>query len=134
MRSVRTAAFTCLSLLATAPAFAHEISNGRITVDFDVSGTGTSDRVDSISWINSDGNSTGNLAMQGGPVNCGDPQEFFGQSYGDSDGGTMLMVVDGATAKWKSKNDTSGSSKTSGKDTCYTLIGKTIYQRNDRSA
>src|SRR6185437_10609546 len=72
-----------------------------------------------------DGVSTGNLVTFGGPVNCGDPQEFFGQSYGDTDGGMMLMVVDGATAKWKSKNDASGTSKTTGNDTCFTLMGKT---------
>jgi hypothetical protein len=125
MRSVRTAAFAGLSLLAAVPASANELSNGRITVDFDTTNSGTADRVDSITWINSNGASTGNLAMQGGPVNCGDAQEFFGESYGDTDGGPLNMVVDGATAKWKSGNDTTGTSKTTGKDACFTLSGKT---------
>jgi hypothetical protein len=125
MRSVRTAAFAGLSLLAAVPAFANELSNGRITVDFDVSGSQTADRVDSISWINSSGTSTGNLAVAGGPVNCGDPQEFFGASYSDSDGGPLGMIVNGASAKWTSKNDTSGTSKTTGKDACFTLSGRT---------
>jgi hypothetical protein len=123
MRFAHSMPLMFAALLSAAPAFAHELSNGRITVDFNDGPT--SDLVDSIAWINSDGVSTGNLVVSGGPLNCGDPQEFFGQSYGDSDGGTMLMVVDGATAKWTSKNNVSGTSKTKGTDTCFTLMGKT---------
>ena len=123
MRFVWPTIMTCAVLMSAAPAFAHELTNGRITVDFDDGPT--ADRVDSIAWIDSDGVSTGNLATSGGPVNCGDPQEFFGQAYGDTDGGTMLMVVDGATAKWKSKNAVSGTSKANGSDACFTLMGKT---------
>jgi hypothetical protein len=136
MHPVRHFAAALLALLAAAPAFANELSNGRITVDFDLSGSDTADRVDSIAWTNSDGTSTGNLATAGGPVNCGDAQEFFGQAYGDSDGGTMLMVVDGASAKWNSKNAASGTSKVSGRDECFTLMGKTTtaYSLSSKSS
>jgi hypothetical protein len=113
-------------LLAASPAFANELTNGRITVDFATGGgTQTMDRVDAISWIDSDGVSTGNLAVAGGGVNCGDPQEFFGQAYSDLDGGTPLFIVQGSQAKWKPKGDAQGTSKANGKDDCLTLNGKT---------
>jgi hypothetical protein len=118
-----------LPLAFCASASAHELSNARITAVLADGSAGlnttTMDRVDSLSWINSDGVSTGNIVANSGGSNCGDPQEFFGQSYGDTDGNNLLMVVLGASAKWKQNDDLGGTSKTTGENLCVPLGGKT---------
>ena len=68
--------------------------------------TADADRVDFISWINSDGATVSNYVAVGGPLHCGDPQEFFGEAYGDSsDSGVPLplAVIGGVTSVWSSK-------------------------------
>ncbi len=136
----RVLILTCSLLLTAATASAHELTNGRITVvQADGSNgynTTTQDRVDSISWINGTGNSTGNLASNGGPASCGDPSEFFGESYDDHDFAGLFLVNVGATATWKSNNAVSGTSKTTSKDACLTLSGKTTtsYQLSSSKA
>jgi hypothetical protein len=126
---MRTAPFLVFAsgiLLVAVPALANELTNGRITVDFNTDKSSkTMDRVDSITWIDSDGVQSGNFVSAGGPTDCGDPQEYFGQSYGDNDGTNLFMVVAGANARWKSSSASSGTSKTTGKDSCFTLSGKT---------
>ncbi len=95
---------------ARAPAQAHELDNGRLDVVFADPNTGLStddsDRVDEISWIASDGTSTGNLAANGGPLHCNDPQEFFGESYGESGDAHPYLVIAGDTATWTQKAGT----------------------------
>lgn len=125
MRAATFPIFLSTLLLSAMPAAAHELTNGRITAEFATGGSKTMDRLDSLTWINSDGVQTANLVAAGGPPDCGDPQEFFGEAYSDSDSFILFMVVAGANAKWNQTNDTSGTSKTTGKDTCFTLSGKT---------
>lgn len=137
---MRAAVFLTIAsaiLISAMPVAANELTNGRITVDFNSNGSSkTMDRVDSLTWIDSDGVQSGNFVSAGGPPDCGDPQEFFGQSYSDSDSDLLLMVVAGTDAKWKSANDTSGTSKTTGKDTCFILSGRTttVYTLNVTAA
>ncbi|HEX3665062.1 MAG TPA: hypothetical protein VHU23_07510 [Rhizomicrobium sp.] len=133
MRSASIFVLAYLLISTVMPVCANELSNGRLTVDFDLSGSKTADRVDSVVWINSDGTATANLAVAGGPVNCGDPQEFFGESYGDLDDRALELIANGSSAKWKQKKATSGTSKTNGKDTCTALLGKTttVYSLAD---
>jgi hypothetical protein len=96
------------SLCAASQAFAtgNVIANSRISVDFDDPDTGMfagdADRVDSISWINSSGNSTGNLAANSyGFTTCNDPDEFFGEAEGEPDEAQApLMVTAGEVSTW----------------------------------
>ena len=125
MRAASSLILASALLLSATPAPAHELTNGRITAELATGGSKTMDRMDSITWINSDGVLSGNYVANGGPPDCGDPQEFFGEAYSDSDSFVLLMVVAGASAKWNQANDTSGTSKTTGKDTCFILSGKT---------
>ncbi len=92
-----------LSLFA-ALAFSHAagastLANGRITVVFaQPPNTTDHDRVDSISWIDSSGASTGNLAANGGD-RCGDVAEFFGDSYGTNEPSALIAVFAGSVSK-----------------------------------
>jgi hypothetical protein len=113
---------TFAALLAAAPASAHEYTNGRITVDqADGSGglsTTNSDRIDAISWVDSTGTSTGNIAANGNSVVCGDPEEFFGESYGDGDDAEPYMVIYGTVSSWKPSGTLGGTAHTNGRKTC----------------
>jgi predicted ribosomally synthesized peptide with SipW-like signal peptide len=53
-------------------------------------------------------------AVDGGPF-CDDPLEFFGQSYGDMDGGGLYLAIAGSSASWTQKSTASGTSKTTGR-------------------
>jgi hypothetical protein len=116
---------TFVALMSAVPAFANQLANSRITLEFDTNDSGTADRVDSLVWIDSQGQATSNLAVSGGGPYCGDPLEFFGQSYGDVDGGGLYLVIAGSSAKWTQKSAASGTSKTTGTDTCAQVVGKT---------
>ncbi|HTT97560.1 MAG TPA: hypothetical protein VMF58_05885 [Rhizomicrobium sp.] len=121
--------------LAATPALAdgHTLSNSRLSITFGSSlngyGTTDSDRVDAISWINSDGATVSNYVTSGGPMHCGDPQEFFGEAYGDNgDEGVPLphAVTPGVTSKWKGAKPTAGKTTISSLETCDdTLDAKT---------
>src|SRR5579871_6227467 len=108
------------------------LSNGRISVDFDDPSTGfftgDSDRVDSISWINSNGDSTGNLAANSlNNLTCNDPDEFFGESEGEPDEAQApLMISPGVVSNWSGSTGKKGSTNTTGRD-CNgnALSGKT---------
>jgi hypothetical protein len=119
------AGLACLALSSAGPAMANQLANSRITVELDTGGSTTADRVDSLVWIDSQGVATPNLAVSGGGPYCGDPLEFFGQSYGDVDGGGLYLVIAGSSAKWTQRTGASGTSKTTGMDSCATVVGKT---------
>jgi hypothetical protein len=128
MRNVRSVGIACLAITLGLPAFGHTLSNSRITVKFDTSGSTTADRLDSLVWIKSNGVATSNLAVSGGTVCGGDPIEFFGQSYGDvyvSQMSPPLFIVQGASATWVKNSSSSGTSTTTGSDSgsCATLDG-----------
>jgi hypothetical protein len=64
----------------------------RITMTFDAT---NAERVTGLTWVDSDGTATANLAVSGGSGACGDPTEFFGQSYGVGEGTTPYVVFAG---------------------------------------
>ena len=121
----------CLSAgLAVSEAAAdggHTLDNARLTILFGSTangyGTNDADRVDAVTWVNSSGTSVTNYVTSGGPLHCGDPQEFFGEAYGDygtsGDTGVPIphAVVPGVTSIW------SGTAATHGSTAIRTLVG-----------
>ena len=99
--------FILLATITAQPAFAagHVLDNGRVHVDFADPASGYStinnDRVDTVTWTNPHGAVTGNMASNGGPTNCGDPLEFFGQAYGDEGDAHPFLVFSGNTSPWQ---------------------------------
>ena len=91
--------------LAAAP---HILDNGRVHVTLADPGTGLTtadaDRVDSITWTTSAGTVTPNLAANGGPLHCNDPQEYFGQAYGEAGSARPYLVFAGETSTWSAKS------------------------------
>jgi hypothetical protein len=122
-------------LFAAAPARAdgHTLQNARLTIVLGSSAggftTADADRVDSISWIDSDGTPVTNYVAAGGPLHCGDPQEFFGEAYGDSsDSGVPvpLAVIAGVTSVWSGTTALKGTAAIGSLASCdATLDAKT---------
>jgi len=122
------------ALFAASHALAtgNVIANSRISVDFDDPSTGLftgdADRVDSITWIDSSGNSTGNLAADSyNNTYCNDADEFFGEAEGEPDEAQPpLMVTVGEVSTWTGVNALTGKTATTGRD-CNNnkLSGKT---------
>jgi hypothetical protein len=108
--NIMIALLGCLcGIVAASAALAdgHTLHNARLSILFGSSSTGyttnDADRVDAISWLNSAGAPVTNYVAVGGPTHCGDPQEFFGEAYGDSgDTGVPLpnIVIGGVTSTW----------------------------------
>lgn len=77
------------------------IASARFELQLDTAGYDNHDpeRVDSLTWIDSDGNPTGNLAAQSGsslfgcPSGPQEPGEFFGQSFGAGGTGPGIVVA-----------------------------------------
>ena len=93
-----------LALALTAPAAAVTINTStktvtaaRVAMEFTAANPNDPERVTSLKWIDSDGVQTANLASSGGS-SCGEPVEFFGQSYGGAGG----FVVAGSAGTWTS--------------------------------
>lgn len=123
---MRATGLTMAALLAAAPAVAETtLTNGRITAV--LGGTTTelpfanNERMDSLSWIDSNGVSTANVVRSGGNF-CGDPIEFFGQSYGVSE--AFWMVIAGAQTSWKPGLNPAlgGKAVGTGKNACATAL------------
>ena len=118
------ASLALLAALGSTPALATELTNGRITVDFDTNPSFPApdqDRVDSISWIQSDGTSTGNLAASSPFGECGDVSEFFGQSYdeGSVPDTPVQAIIAGSLSNWTDVDSgLSGYSKATQAKTC----------------
>lgn len=119
----------------------HTLAGSKITLVFADPGTGftatTSDRLDSITWIDSTGTPINIVPQHGGPVVCGDPIEFFGQSYGEPEGTSPTLVVAGNTSAWTSPSATTGKAKTTGSNCQGRLDAKvvtkyTVYTSPDR--
>jgi hypothetical protein len=62
-------------------------------------GSGNVERMEGLEWRNSEGTLSGNLAASGGG-SCGDPSEFWGESYGNADGFGPGPVVGGSRGTW----------------------------------
>jgi hypothetical protein len=65
----------------------------RITIAFDAV---NAERVTNLAWLDSSNVTTGNLAASGGGPTCGDPVEFFGESYGAPENTSPVLVAGGS--------------------------------------
>ena len=115
-----------------AAASGHTLQNSRLTILFgsDTNGytTNDADRVDAIAWVNSAGAAVTNLVTSGGALHCGDPQEFFGEAYGDSgDIGVPRpnAVIGGVISKWTGKLPTTGKTAIKSLQTCDETLDAT---------
>jgi hypothetical protein len=93
-------------LLFAAPfagAVGQVLHNERLAVDFgdlQVEAFVNLNRVDRIRWIDSSGVARINYVANGGPLICGDPQEFFGQAAGDIEVDDSRVIVPGMQGTW----------------------------------
>jgi len=55
-----------------------------------------------------------NWVANGGPLHCGDPQEFFGQAYGEPEGAFPPLVIAGYPSTWTGGTARSARSSTTG--------------------
>jgi hypothetical protein len=118
-----TAAAMLAATASLAHAAGHVLANARLSVTFadtSVFAFPDADRVDAISWIDSDGNARSGYVAAGGPSHCGDPQEFFGQSYGEPEGTLPLMVIGGVVDTWSGTGALKGAAATSMTGFCDT--------------
>jgi hypothetical protein len=124
MPSLRNAAFVATITLASAPFPAlcqgHSLSNAALAIGFATSSTYTStdaDRVDSITWQGSHG-AVSNFVANGGPQHCNDPQEYFGQAYGDGGSARPYAVVGGTVSKWTGTGSLAGATQVTSLTSC----------------
>jgi hypothetical protein len=102
----------------------HTVTTGKFAIQF---GNATTDapndpeRIDSLTWKNSSGVQSGNLAMRGGTY-CGDSLEYWGQSYGSVEGQQPYLVVGGSAGTWTSPAAGQVVIKTNTSTTCGTHI------------
>jgi hypothetical protein len=83
----------------------HTVTTGRFHLQFGNATTNVPndpERLDSLTWKNSAGTVSGNLAVRGGSLCGGDAQEFWGESYGSTEGQTPFLVVAGTAGAWTS--------------------------------
>jgi hypothetical protein len=113
-------------------ASGHTLQNTRLVILFGSNTNGYSatdaDRVDAISWINSAGTAVTNLVTSGGALHCGDPQEFFGEAYGDNgDIGVPRpnAVIGGVISKWTGKLPIKGATAIKSLTTCDSTLDAT---------
>jgi hypothetical protein len=138
MRPLQKNHFLALVALATSAATAHAntLTNGTLTIGLATSTTYTTanaDRVDAIQWVGSSTVFT-NYVANGGPLHCNDPQEFFGQAYGDS-GLEPYAVITGTQSKWKAKNALAGKTTVTSTTSCeFTLdaLATTAYALSNK--
>src|SRR3954454_5760588 len=101
-RGVTLAVVLALALAAQAAAVTittppKTVTAARVEMEFTAANPNDPERVTSLKWTDSDGVQTANLASSGGSA-CGEPVEFFGQSYGSAGG----FVVAGSAGTWTS--------------------------------
>ena len=83
----------------------HTVTTGKFHLQF---GNSTTDlpndpeRIDTLTWKNSSGVVSGNLAARGGSQCASDSLEYWGESYGSTEGQTPFLVVAGNTGPWTS--------------------------------
>jgi hypothetical protein len=104
----------------------HTVTTGKFVVQFGNSTTNPPndpERIDSLTWKNSSGTVSGNLAVRGGSVPCNaDAQEYWGQSYASTEGQAPGLVVGGSVGTWKSPAAGQVVIKTDTTTTCGTHI------------
>jgi hypothetical protein len=106
------------------------LTGGTIQVDFGDPSTGlpatTLDRIDQITWSGGNGSLAGqNLAAHGGSGACGDPTEFFGQSFGEPEeqGTSPVIIYAGEAAVASNQTGLTLTTTTTGKDCNGAPIG-----------
>ena len=102
----------------------HTVSTGKFHLQFGNSTTNVPndpERIDSLTWKNSSGTQSGNLAVRGGTY-CGDAQESWGESYGSVEGQQPYLVVGGSAGTWTSPATGQVVIKTNTPATCGTHI------------
>jgi hypothetical protein len=83
----------------------HTVTTTKFAIQFGNKTTDTPndpERIDSLTWKNSHGMVSANLAARGGSLCNGDSQEFWGQSYGSTLGQTPFLVVAASAGSWTS--------------------------------
>jgi len=83
----------------------HTVTTSKFAIQFGNSTTNPPDdpeRIASLTWKDSSGTVSGNLAADGGTVCNGDALEYWGQSYGSVEGQQPFLVVGGSAGKWTS--------------------------------
>jgi hypothetical protein len=114
-----------LHTASAMPSAGRTLQNARLTIVFGSTAnaytTQDKDRVDAVSWVNSAAATVSNYVTSGGPQHCGDPQEFFGEAYGDN-GDTGVprphAVIGGITAKWSNGSATAGTASVKSLTSC----------------
>jgi hypothetical protein len=131
----------CTAAASAALADGHTLHNARLSITFGSSANGyttnDADRVDAISWVNSAGVTVANYVTSGGPLHCGDPQEFFGEAYGDSgDIGVPLpnAVIGGVTSVWSGTSATKGNTAVASLTSCDETLDATTTTQYALSA
>ena len=79
------------------------------------------ERIDSLTWKNSHGVVSGNLATRGGS-SCGDSSEYWGESYASTEGQAPGLVVGGSAGTFTSPAAGQVTIKTNTSTTCGTHI------------
>jgi hypothetical protein len=115
-RSLPLLAAALLAGMGAAHAAGHVLSNSRLSITFGDTAVfpfDDPDRVDAITWKDSNGNPRSNYVANGGPLHCGDPQEYFGQSYGEPEGTLPYMIIGGLVDTWTGTGALKGNTATS---------------------
>jgi hypothetical protein len=106
----------------------HTVSTSKFHIQFGNSTTNPPndpERIDSLTWKNSSGTVSGNLAVQGGTYCTTDAREWWGQSYGSVEGQQPYLIVGGSAGTWKSPAAGQVVIKTNTPATCATHIPMT---------
>jgi hypothetical protein len=132
---------SCIGMVRAVAADGHTLANARLSFVFgsDAHGytTNDADRVDAITWLNSGGTPVTNYVTSGGPLHCGDPQEFFGEAYGDTgDTGVPLpnAVVGGVTSTWSGTGKKRGTATIASLTSCDETLDATTTTTYQMSA
>jgi hypothetical protein len=102
----------------------HTVSTSKFHVQFGNTTTNKPndpERIDSLTWKNPKGAVSANLAAQGGGY-CSDVREWWGQSYGSTEGQQPYLIVGGSAGTWKSPAAGQVVIKTNAPPTCATHI------------
>src|SRR5262249_3369788 len=83
----------------------HSVTTTKFHIQFGNSTTNKPsdpERIDLLTWKNHKGTVSANLAARGGSYCNGDAQEWWGQSYGATEGQLPYLIVGGSAGTWKS--------------------------------
>jgi hypothetical protein len=102
----------------------HKVTTAKFAIQFGNKTTNPPndpERIDSLTWKDSHGVVSGNLATRGGS-SCGDSREYWGESYGSTEGQTPFLVVGGSAGTFTSPAAGQVTIKTNTTTTCGSHI------------